>query len=81
MDCLDISSSFSSDSSEGCLNVDCSNNLVDGGDVPVEENDCSVMDIEEEGYAKKAEIFRIPISTYFGSRDLPQKIHLGTRVF
>ena len=34
MDCFDISSSISSDSSEGCLNVDCSNNLV-----LVEEND------------------------------------------
>ena len=44
MDCLDISNSFSSDSSEGCLNVDCSNNLVD---VPFEENDGSLMEFED----------------------------------
>ena len=44
MDCLDISSSCSSDSSEGCLNVECSNNLFD---VPFEENEGSVMDYDE----------------------------------
>ena len=56
MDCLDISSSFSSDSSEGCLNVDCSNNLVGGGDVPVEENDGSVMEFEEGGDAESLSV-------------------------
>ena len=44
MDCLNISSSCSSDSSEGCLNVECSNNLFD---VPFEENEGSVMDYDE----------------------------------
>ena len=39
MDCFDISSSISSDSIEGCLNVECSNNLVVGGDVLVDENE------------------------------------------
>ena len=46
MDCFDISSSISSDSSEGCLNVDCSNNLV-----LVEENDsegCLNVDCSNE---------------------------------
>ena len=45
MDCLNISSSCSSDSSEGCLNVECSNNLLD---VPFEENEGSVMDYDED---------------------------------
>ena len=44
MDCLNISSSRSSDSSEGCLNVETSNNLID---VPFEENEGSVMDCDE----------------------------------
>ena len=56
MDCLDISSSFSSDSSDGCLNVDCSNNLVGGGDVPVEESDGSVMEFEEGGDAESLSV-------------------------
>ena len=44
MDCLNISSSRSNYSSEGCLNVETSNNLID---VPFEENEGSVMDCDE----------------------------------
>ena len=44
MDFLNISSSRSSESSEDCLNVETSNNLID---VPFEENEGSVMDYDE----------------------------------
>ena len=69
MDCFDISSSISSDSSEGCLNVDCSNNLVDGGDVLVEENDGSVMEFVEEGDAESLSVNSVDMQDFAEGND------------
>ena len=69
MDCFDISSSISSDSSEGCLNVDCSNNLVDGGDVLVEEIDGSVMEFEEEGDAESLSVNSVDMQDFAEGND------------
>ena len=69
MDCSDFSSSNSSDSSEGCLMVDCSNNLVDGGDVLVEENDGSVMEFEEEGDAESLSVNSVDMQDFAEGND------------
>ena len=49
MDCSGFLSSNSSDSFEGFEMEDCSNNLVDGGDVLVEETAGGVTEFVEEG--------------------------------
>ena len=72
MDCFDILSSISSDSSEGCLNVDCFNNLVDGGDGLVNENDGSVMDVDEESVAESLSINSTDVQDFLEGEDVQE---------
>ena len=72
MDFLDISSISSSVSSEGCLNVDCFNNLVDGGDGLVNENDGSVMDVDEEGDAESLSINSTDVQDFLEGEDVQE---------
>ena len=73
MDCLNISSSRSSDSSEGCLNVECSNNLFD---VPFEENEGSVMDYDE-GDAGSVTLNSVDIQDYLEGNEEEQATSIG----